>query len=158
MQSVEAVLASKNQFFANMSHEIRTPMNAILGLTHMLLKKAEPGQGRNYLERIELSTKVLMSLINDILDFSKIEAGKLTLETVDYYIDDLLNEVAAVLVLRVDEKGLELTIEIDPEVPYQLCGDPLRLRQVLLNLIGNAIKFTDVGKIKVRVSLEKENE
>lgn len=142
----------KDEFLANMSHEIRTPMNAIIGMTHLALETALTPKQQNYLAKIDKSAHVLLQIINDILDFSKIEAGKLTLECVTFSLDEVLINLADATHFRAVNKGLELLFDISPNVPSHLCGDPLRLGQVLLNLVSNAIKFTSRGYVQVSLS------
>jgi signal transduction histidine kinase/DNA-binding response OmpR family regulator/HPt (histidine-containing phosphotransfer) domain-containing protein len=155
-ESAEAATKVKSQFLANMSHEIRTPMNAILGFANLLLDlEATPVQ-RDYQERIHDAAKALLIIVNDILDFSKIEAGKLILEKIPFHLDKALGDLARVLGPRAGEKNLELFFRLDENLPRRLIGDPLRLGQVLLNLVGNAIKFTERGEIAVSVTALEE--
>lgn len=145
----EAAADTKADFLANMNHEIRTPMNAVIGLAHLLLKTELSGKQRDYVTRIQGAGKMLLGLINDILDFSKIDAGQMTLEANDFHLDELLGNVTTIVQTRAQEKGLELHYVVDPDVPARLIGDPLRLAQILVNLIGNAIKFTARGAVSV---------
>ncbi len=148
---------SKSAFLANMSHEIRTPMNAIVGMTHLLQKTDPSVKQRDYLEKIFFSSQSLLAIINDILDFSKIEAGKLTLEKIEFDLNQVFDNLSNVLSLKAQKKGVELIFDIDPKIPMQLIGDPLRLGQVLLNLANNAIKFTEVGHVMVGVKIKDDD-
>ena len=150
-RAAETAANAKTEFLANMSHEIRTPMNAVIGLAHLLLKTELTDKQRDFVSRIHGAGQMLLGLINDILDFSKIEAGRMQLEETEFALDGVLDNVTSVLLHRAQEKGLELQYVVDPDVPPKLNGDPLRLGQILINLIGNAIKFTAKGSITVFV-------
>ena len=144
----------KSNFLANMSHEIRTPMNAIIGLSHLALQNAKDVRQKDYIAKVHESAKLLLGIINDILDFSKVEAGKLELESVAFDLDEVLTNVATMASTRATAKGLELLFDTDPRIPDRLLGDPLRLGQILLNLVGNAVKFTEKGEVVVRTRLQ----
>ncbi len=151
-EEAEAANRSKSDFLANMSHEIRSPMNGVIGMTELALDTELTALQREYLEVVKTSSEALLDLINDILDFSKIEAGKLRIERIPFNLQRVVDDTLKPLSMRAREKGLELVRDIAPDVPQNLQGDPGRLRQVLVNLIGNALKFTEKGQVALRIS------
>jgi two-component system sensor histidine kinase/response regulator len=147
----EAKTKAKDEFLAKMSHEIRTPMHAIMGFSHLLRETTLSARQNEYLQKVQNSTELLLNIINDILDFSKIEAGKLDIEMVEFDINTMLESVSNLISVKTNQKGLELVFDIDNNVPAKLVGDPLRIQQILTNLMGNSVKFTEKGEISLKV-------
>ncbi|SFN34666.1 PAS domain S-box-containing protein [Formivibrio citricus] len=157
-RAAESASRSKSDFLANMSHEIRTPMNAVIGLAQLALTTELTPKLRDYLEKIHFSSKSLLGILNDILDYSKIEAGRLDVEEVEFSLDEVLQSTGNLFLTSAEEKGIEVVYAVDPSIPQVLVGDPLRLGQVLNNLIGNAIKFTEGGVITVSMRVKSRTE
>ncbi|MCP5106779.1 MAG: response regulator [bacterium] len=155
--AAEQANIAKGQFLANMSHEVRTPMNGVIGMSGLLLESELNSEQYEYAQTIKYSADSLLEVINDILDFSKIEAGKLDLEELDFDLRATLEDTGDMLALRAHDRGLEFILQMDPDVPSHLCGDPGRLRQVVVNLAENAIKFTPEGEVVVHVSVQQES-
>src|SRR5262249_37699846 len=150
----EAANRSKGEFLAKMSHEIRTPMNGVMGAIELTLKTEPRAEQREYLQMAKISADSLLQVINDILDFSKVESGKLQFEAIDFNLRSCLEDALTTLTVRAEEKKLKLACKVSAEIPHSVVGDPGRLRQIVLNLVGNALKFTERGGVTVIVRQE----
>lgn len=155
---IERAAQMKSDFLANMSHEIRTPMNAVIGMTEMALREDLSPSAKDYISQIKASGKTLLSIINDILDFSKIESGKMDINNAEYAPMSIINDVANTIIMRLQGKNVELLFDITPDIPYELIGDSIRIKQILINIANNAAKFTTEGHIKIKMDYERTSE
>ncbi len=157
-KEIERAANMKSDFLANMSHEIRTPMNAVIGMAEMALREELPPAAREYINQIKSSGRALLTIINDILDFSKIESGKMDIVNVKYEPMSIINDVSNIIMTRIAEKDVELILDITPNIPHNILGDNIRIKQVIVNLANNAVKFTQTGQVLIRMGYERKNE
>jgi len=155
-EDLEKVANMKSDFLANMSHEIRTPMNAVIGMAEMALREELPPAARDYIQQIQSSGKALLTIINDILDFSKIESGKMDINMVEYEPITIINDISNIIMTRIGDKDIELILDIVPDVPKKLYGDNIRIKQIIVNLANNAVKFTQTGQVLLKLQYERE--
>lgn len=155
-EDLEKVANMKSDFLANMSHEIRTPMNAVIGMAEMALREELPPVARDYIKQIQSSGKALLTIINDILDFSKIESGKMDINMVEYEPMTIINDISNIIMTRIGDKDIELVLDIVPDIPKKLYGDNIRIKQIIVNLANNAVKFTQTGQVLLKLQYERE--
>ena len=156
-KDIEKAANMKSDFLANMSHEIRTPMNAVIGMAEMALREELPPAARDYINQIKSSGKALLTIINDILDFSKIESGKMDIVPVNYEPMSIVNDISNIIMTRIGDKDVELILDIAPNIPNQIFGDNIRIKQIIVNLANNAVKFTQTGQVLLRMRYERIN-
>ena len=151
-ERAEDATKAKTDFLANMSHEIRTPMNAIVGMVELIMREDISDIVREHVYNIKSASTNLLGIINDILDISKVESGKVELTEDEYEFASIINDITNMAIVRIDEKDIEFLVEVDPNIPYKLYGDEIRLRQIIINLVNNAIKFTKSGYVKLKIT------
>lgn len=157
-KDIERAANMKSDFLANMSHEIRTPMNAVIGMAEMALREELSPTARDYINQIKSSGKALLTIINDILDFSKIESGKMDIVEVEYEPMSIINDISNIIMTRIGDKDVELILDIAPNIPHQIFGDNIRIKQIIINLANNAVKFTQTGQVLLRMGYERIDE